>query len=138
VKLLHEIHASVHEVMIVSSCNRVEVYAAVDKFHAGVSAITELLSLHSGVLLEDFAPHLYVHYEDRAVQHAFEVACGLESMVVGEGQILGQLRQAFRLAQDEGTVGRTLNEVVQQALRNRPGRGLPGQRRPSGGRQPPW
>jgi glutamyl-tRNA reductase len=117
VKLLHEVHASVHEVMIVSTCNRVEVYAAVDKFHAGVSAITELLSLHSGVVLEDFSPHLYVHYEDRAVQHAFEVACGLESMVVGEGQILGQLRQAFRLAQDEGTVGRALNEVVQQALR---------------------
>ncbi|MEO5875160.1 MAG: glutamyl-tRNA reductase [Streptosporangiaceae bacterium] len=117
VKLLHEVHGSVHEVMIVSTCNRVEVYAAVDKFHGAVTAITELLSRHSGVPLEDLSPHLYVHYEDRAVQHAFEVACGLESMVVGEGQILGQTRTAFRLAQDEGTVGRELHEVVQQALR---------------------
>jgi glutamyl-tRNA reductase len=119
VKLLHEVHASAHvaEVMIVSTCNRVEVYMAVDKFHSAVSAVSELLSRFAAVPLDDLSQHLYVHYEDRAIQHAFAVACGLESMVVGESQILGQLRQAFRLAQTEGTIGRTLNEVVQRALR---------------------
>ncbi|RSN48937.1 glutamyl-tRNA reductase [Actinomadura sp. WAC 06369] len=118
-KLLHAVHesANVAEAAIVSTCNRVEVYAVVDKFHGGVSAISELMALHSGVPLEDLSRHLYVHYEERAVQHAFAVACGLESMVVGEGQILGQLRQAFRLAQDEGTLGRDLHDVLQQALR---------------------
>jgi glutamyl-tRNA reductase len=119
VKLLHEVHDGVHvgEAAIVSTCNRVEVYAVVDKFHGGVSAVSELLSRHSGIPLDDLARHLYVHYEDRAIQHAFSVACGLESMVVGEGQILGQLRQAFRLAQERGTLGRELHDVLQHALR---------------------
>jgi glutamyl-tRNA reductase len=119
VKLLHEVHESANtaEAMIVSTCNRVEVYAEVDKFHGGVSAVSELLSHFSGVPLDDLSRYLYVHYEDRAVQHVFAVACGLESMVIGEGQILGQIRQAFRLAQTEDTIGRCLHEVVQHALR---------------------
>ncbi|HEY8480896.1 MAG TPA: glutamyl-tRNA reductase [Spirillospora sp.] len=119
VKLLHAVHdsANVAEAAIVSTCNRVEIYAVVDKFHGGVSAISELLSLHSAIPLDDLSRHLYVHYEERAVQHVFSVACGLDSMVVGEGQILGQIRQAFRLAQDEGTLGRDLHDVLQQALR---------------------
>ncbi|MBA8954059.1 glutamyl-tRNA reductase [Actinomadura namibiensis] len=118
-KLLHAVHdaPNVAEATILSTCNRVEVYAVVDKFHGGVTAITELLALHSGVPLDDLSRHLYVHYEERAVQHAFAVACGLESMVVGEGQILGQIRTAFRLGQDEHTLGRELHEVLQQALR---------------------
>ncbi|SEG29331.1 glutamyl-tRNA reductase [Thermomonospora echinospora] len=118
-KLLHEVHESTHvaEALIVSTCNRVEVYAVVDKFHGGVSDISELLARHSGLPLDDLARHLYVHYEDRAVQHAFSVACGLESMVVGESQILGQMREAFKLAQTEGTVGRDLHELIQQSLR---------------------
>jgi glutamyl-tRNA reductase len=119
VKLLHEIHRAPHigEAMVVSTCNRVEVYASVDKFHAGVSTISDLLCLSSGVPHEDLCEHIYVHYEDRAVQHIFSTVCGLESMVVGEGQIIGQVRQALRLAQHEGTVARDVNEVVQQALR---------------------
>ncbi|TNY38910.1 glutamyl-tRNA reductase [Thermomonospora catenispora] len=119
VKLLHEVYDSEHvaETLIVSTCNRVEVYAVVDKFHGGVSDISELLARHAGVQLEELSRHLYVHYEDRAVQHAFSVACGLDSMVVGESQILGQMRQAFRLAQAEGTIGRGLHELIQQALR---------------------
>ncbi|MFE9105930.1 glutamyl-tRNA reductase [Actinomadura geliboluensis] len=118
-KLLHAVHdsANVVEAAIVSTCNRVEIYAVVDKFHGGVSAISELLALHSGVPMDDLSRHLYVHYEERAVQHVFAVACGLESMVVGEGQILGQIRQAFKLAQDEGTLGRDLHDVLQQSLR---------------------
>lgn len=107
----------VAEVMVVSTCNRVEVYAAVDRFHAAVAAVTRLLSVHSGVPAEELTPHLYVHYEDRAVEHLFSVVCGLDSMVVGEAQILGQVRQSLKQAQEHGTVGATLNELVQQALR---------------------
>nr|BFE85592.1 hypothetical protein GCM10020093_081930 [Planobispora longispora] len=118
-KLLHDVHgaACVAEVMVVSTCNRVEVYAVVDRFHAAVNEISELLSVHSGVPKEQLSSHLYVHYEDQAVEHLFSVGAGLDSMVVGEGQILGQVRQALRLGQERGTLGATLNELVQQALR---------------------
>ncbi|GLW23679.1 glutamyl-tRNA reductase [Microbispora amethystogenes] len=119
VKLLHDLQAdeNVSEALVVSTCNRVEVYAAVDRFHGGLGAVTNLLAAHSGLPHERLAPHLYVHYEERAVQHLFTVACGLDSMVVGEGQILGQIRTALRLAQEEGTAGTTLNELAQHALR---------------------
>jgi glutamyl-tRNA reductase len=119
VKLLNDVHhaTSVNGAVVVSTCNRIEVYADVEKFHAAVSSISELLSRHSGVPLEELSRHLYVHYEERAVQHVFSVACGLDSMVIGEGQIAGQLRSALRVAQENGTVDRALNEVVQQALR---------------------
>ncbi|MFI6293768.1 glutamyl-tRNA reductase [Nonomuraea sp. NPDC050790] len=118
-KLLHDVQQDVcvAEAMVVSTCNRVEVYAAVDRFHAAVTAVSRLLSVHTGVPVEELTPHLYVHYEDRAVEHLFSVVCGLDSMVVGEGQILGQVRRALTLAQKHGTVGATLNELVQQALR---------------------
>ncbi|MCP2343483.1 glutamyl-tRNA reductase [Actinomadura rupiterrae] len=118
-KLLHSVRDCGHvsETAIVSTCNRVEVYAVVDRFHGGVTAVSELLALHSGVPLEELSRHLYVHYEERAVQHVFAVASGLDSMVVGEGQILGQIRQAFKLGQDEHTVGRDLHDLLQRALR---------------------
>lgn len=108
---------SVNEVLVVSTCNRTEVYADVEAFHGGVAAITELLSWHSGVPLGELSEHLYVHYEDRAVQHLFSVTCGLDSMVVGEGQILGQVRDALKEGQDTGSVGRVLNDLGQRALR---------------------
>ncbi|MER7351591.1 glutamyl-tRNA reductase [Nonomuraea dietziae] len=119
VKLLQDVHTEVNvaEAMVVSTCNRVEVYTAVDRFHPALTSVTNLLAVHSGVPVEELTPHLYVHYEDRAVEHLFSVAAGLESMVVGEGQILGQTRQALRLAQEHGTLGATLNELAQQALR---------------------
>ncbi|WP_101786404.1 glutamyl-tRNA reductase [Nonomuraea indica] len=119
VKLLHDVRqdACVAEAMVVSTCNRVEVYAAVDRFHAAFTSICDLLSVHTGVAADELRPHLYVHYEERAVEHLFSVVCGLDSMVVGEGQILGQVRRALKLAQKQGTVGAVLNELVQQALR---------------------
>ncbi|MFI6506181.1 glutamyl-tRNA reductase [Streptosporangium sp. NPDC050855] len=119
VKLLRDVQQDAHvaEVMVISSCNRVEVYAEVDRFHAAVTSISRLLGAHSGVPVEQLASHLYVHYEDRAVEHLFSVGAGLDSMVVGEGQILGQVRAALKLAQQEGTLGPTLNELVQQSLR---------------------
>ncbi|TDD11582.1 glutamyl-tRNA reductase [Nonomuraea deserti] len=118
-KLLHDVQDDpcVAEAMVVSTCNRVEVYVTVDRFHAAVTAVSRLLGVHSGVPVEELTPHLYVHYEERAVEHLFSVVCGLDSMVVGEGQILGQVRRSLKLAQRRGTVGATLNELVQQALR---------------------
>ena len=118
-KLLRDVfHADgVAGSLVVSTCNRVEVYAEVEKFHGGVSAICELLARHAGVPLAELTPHLYVHYEDRAVQHLFTVACGLDSMVIGEGQILGQVRQALRAAGEQGTLGRALSDLGSLALR---------------------
>jgi glutamyl-tRNA reductase len=109
--------AAVTEAAVLSTCNRIELYAEVDRFHAGVSQLSALLARHSGVPLEALESYLYVHYEDRAVSHLFTVACGLDSMVIGEGQILGQIKAALSHAQDEHTAGRLLNELFQQALR---------------------
>ena len=109
--------SSVGEAVVLSTCNRVEVYAAVSRFHGGVQEISELLSALSGVPLDELTEHLYVHYEERAVQHLFTVACGLDSMVVGEGQILGQIRSAYRVAQDSESAGRLLGELFRHALR---------------------
>ncbi|MFG3120292.1 glutamyl-tRNA reductase [Streptomyces sp. NPDC048197] len=107
----------VTESSVLSTCNRIELYADVDKFHAGVAELSTLLARHSGVDLEELTPYLYVHYEDRAVHHLFSVACGLDSMVVGEGQILGQIKDALAVAQEQHTAGRLLNDLFQQALR---------------------
>src|SRR5690625_1963379 len=107
----------VNEVMVVSTCNRTEIYADVDAYHGGVATVTELLSWHTGVPLSELSDHLYVHYEDRAVEHLFSVSCGLDSMVVGEGQILGQVRDALKEGQENGSVGRVLNDLGQRALR---------------------
>jgi glutamyl-tRNA reductase len=118
-KLLHDVARAepVAEVFVVSTCNRVEVYADVDRFHAGVTAICELLARHCGVPAHELTAHLYVHYEDRAASHLMAVACGLDSMVVGEGQILGQVRAALKLAADQGTTGRVLGDLGRLALR---------------------
>jgi len=118
-KLLRDVAQAepVAEVFVVSTCNRVEVYADVDRFHAAVTAICELLGRHCGVPAAELTGYLYVHYEDRAVSHLMAVACGLDSMVVGEGQILGQVRSAIKFAADQGTVGRVLSELGRLALR---------------------
>ena len=118
-KLLRDLfHAeNVAGVFVVSTCNRVEVYADVDRFHGGVTAICELLAQYSGIPISELTPHLYVHYEDRAVMHLLAVACGLESMVVGEAQSLGQVRQALKLAREADTLGRILGDLGRMALR---------------------
>ncbi|MET9604588.1 glutamyl-tRNA reductase [Streptomyces sp. NPDC006512] len=119
VKLLHDTLAAepATEAAVLATCNRIELYADVDKFHAGVAELSTLLAQHSGVALEELTPYLYVHYEDRAVHHLFSVACGLDSMVVGEGQILGQIKDALALGQELHTAGRLINDLFQQALR---------------------
>jgi glutamyl-tRNA reductase len=102
--------------VVLPTCNRVEVYADTEGFHAGVDAISDLLARSSGVPLDDLKRHLYVHWEGQAVLHLFEVACGLDSMVVGESQILGQLRRSYAAASSVAT-GPTLHELFQTALR---------------------
>lgn len=119
-KLIHDVaHAEpVAETFVVSTCNRVEVYADVDRFHAGVTAICELLARHCGMPAAELTQHLYVHYEDRAVGHLLAVASGLDSVVAGEGQILGQVRSALKLAGEQGTLGRVLGDLGRLALRS--------------------
>ncbi|MEV6682526.1 glutamyl-tRNA reductase [Streptomyces erythrochromogenes] len=119
IKLLHDTLAAepATEATVLATCNRIELYADVDKFHAGVAELSTLLAQHSGVALEELTPYLYVHYEDRAVHHLFSVACGLDSMVVGEGQILGQIKDALALGQELHSAGRLINDLFQQALR---------------------
>ena len=107
----------VGESLVLSTCNRIEIYTHVTRFHGGVQAVSDVLSRVSGIPLEDLTDHLYVHYEERAVQQLFSVVCGLDSMVVGEGQILGQIREAFRVAQAENAIGRVLGELFRHSLR---------------------
>jgi glutamyl-tRNA reductase len=118
-KVLHQLLEREHvaEALLLSTCNRVEVYAVVAAFHDGLADITDVLAHQSAMTRDDLSEHLYVHYAAAGVEHLFSVAAGLDSMVVGEPQILGQLRTAYAGAEQAGTVGRTLHEVAQQALR---------------------
>jgi glutamyl-tRNA reductase len=114
-QLLEREHVA--EALLLSTCNRVEIYAVVTTFHGGLADITDVLAHQSTIALDELSDHLYVHYAAAGVEHLFSVAAGLDSMVVGEPQILGQLRTAYAGAEQAGTIGRTLHEVVQQALR---------------------
>jgi glutamyl-tRNA reductase len=107
----------VNEAVVLSTCNRVEVYAAVTGFHGGLAEIGAVLADRAGLDVTTLASHLYVHYDTEAVRHALRVAAGLDSMVIGETQILGQLRDAYGLAAESDTTGRLLHELMQQALR---------------------
>ncbi|RBY82324.1 glutamyl-tRNA reductase [Blastococcus sp. TF02A-26] len=119
VKALHELVGNDHvsEAIVLATCNRVEVFAGVDRFHGGVTEVSRVLARQAGATVEELSPYVTVHYEDQAVAHLFTVAAGLDSMVVGETQVLGQLRNAYALARDQGTVGRELHPVAQHALR---------------------
>jgi glutamyl-tRNA reductase len=118
-KLLRDLHhtGDVAGTFVISTCNRVEIYADVDRFHGSVAAVCELLSQYSGIPTQELTGNLYVHYEERAVKHLLNVASGLDSMVIGEGQILGQVRGALNVAREHGTLGRVLGEVGSAALR---------------------
>ncbi|WP_433298405.1 glutamyl-tRNA reductase [Actinoplanes sp. CA-030573] len=105
------------EAVVLSTCNRVEIYAAVTGFHGGLGDVCNVLAGVSGIPATELAGHLYVHYDEAAVLHSFRVSSGLDSMVVGEAQILGQLRDAYHAATEADTAGRLLHELMQQALR---------------------
>jgi glutamyl-tRNA reductase len=109
--------AHVAEAVLLSTCNRVEFYAAVPAFHAGLHEIVAGLAAYTGVTAEELATGLYVHHGKDAVAHAFRVTAGLDSMVVGDAQVLGQLRDAYAVATEAETVGSLLHELLQQALR---------------------
>ncbi|HEX8097543.1 MAG TPA: glutamyl-tRNA reductase, partial [Pyrinomonadaceae bacterium] len=108
----------VREGLIVSTCNRVEVLTATGAEHEsdGLSRITRFLSESRELPSEQFSKHLYAHADDAAVRHIFRVASSLDSMVVGEPQVLGQVRRAYSLALEVGTAGRVLNRLVHHAL----------------------
>jgi len=109
--------AHVAEATVISTCNRLEIYADVELFHGSVEQLSTLFVVRAAATTETLLPHLYVHYDDGAVAHLFQVAAGLDSMALGEGQILGQTREALRVGQELGTVGPALNVLFQQALR---------------------
>jgi glutamyl-tRNA reductase len=118
-KLLQDVAhlPDIAEALVISTCNRVEVYAEVHRFHGAVTGVWDLLARYSGIQPGELTGYLYVHYEGRAVQHLLAVASGLDSMVVGEDQILGQVRTALKAATDYGTLGRSLRDLGRLALR---------------------
>jgi glutamyl-tRNA reductase len=107
----------VGEAVVLSTCNRVEVYTAVSAFHGGLADVCATLAQRAGCPPAALAEHLYVHYDAAAIEHTYRVASGLDSMVVGESQILGQLREAYHSATEADSVGRLLHELMQQGLR---------------------
>ena len=118
-KILDELHRSecISEVIVLSTCNRIEVYADVARFHPAVVDVSTVLARNAGMGVTELGDHLYVHFDEAAADHLLRVAAGLDSMVVGESQILGQLRNAYALGTEAGTVGKVLHEASQTALR---------------------
>jgi glutamyl-tRNA reductase len=108
---------SVTEAAVISTCNRVEIYVETDRFHGAVEEVSRLLAEHAHLDRDQLVAHVYVHYDDSAIAHLFAVASGLDSMIIGESQILGQVREALLTGQSEATVGTALNALFQQALR---------------------
>jgi glutamyl-tRNA reductase len=117
-KALHDVisREDVSEAVVLSTCNRTEVYAVAERFHGAYQDIRDFLSEVAFLAPEDFSDHLYVHYDAPAVAHLFAVAAGLDSAVLGETEILGQVRHAWERGRQEGTVGPTLNLLFRHAL----------------------
>ncbi|MCX7538029.1 glutamyl-tRNA reductase [Corynebacterium sp. P5875] len=107
---------SLSEAMIVSTCNRVEIYCVTNSFHTGVNDVVEVLHRISGVDTDVLRRSLYVRYADAAAEHMLVVTSGLDSMVVGEQQIIGQVRASYSQARELGTAGPTLHALAQCAL----------------------
>ena len=117
-KALHDLAAREHvgEVVVLSTCNRTEVYAIAERFHGAYADVRNFLAELAFVPPDEFADHLYVHYDAEAVRHLFTVAAGLDSAVIGEAEILGQVRTAWERAGEEGTAGPVLNLLFRHAL----------------------
>ncbi|WML30533.1 glutamyl-tRNA reductase [Neobacillus sp. OS1-32] len=114
-KLLNK-KKSILENVILSTCNRTEIYAVVDQLHTGRYYIKEFLAEWFGIEQGEFSPFLFIYDGDGAVEHLFKVTCGLHSMVLGETQILGQVRTSFMEAQTNGTTGSVFNHLFKQAI----------------------
>jgi glutamyl-tRNA reductase len=117
-KVLHDLAAREHllEVVALSTCNRTEIYARCTHFHAAVGDVREFLAGHSGADPDDFSDHMYTYYDDAAVAHLFSVAAGLDSMIVGESEILGQVRHAWEMATKEATASQLLGRLFKHAI----------------------
>ena len=117
-KALHDLAAAEHlsESVLLSTCNRIEVYAYAERFHGGYADIRELIARHSGLPPETVGDELYAHHDADAVRHLFAVAAGLDSVVVGEHEVLGQVRDAWQAARSEGTVGAVLEPLFRRAV----------------------
>jgi glutamyl-tRNA reductase len=117
-KALHDLagRPNLSEATVLSTCNRTEVYAVAERFHGAFADVRDFLATMAGLNPEDFADHLYVHYDEAAVSHLFSVAAGLDSAVVGESEILGQVGGAWRQAQQEGAARTGLNLLFRHAL----------------------
>lgn len=117
-KALHDLAAAEHlsESVLLSTCNRIEVYAYAERFHGGYADVRELIARHSGLPPETVGDELYAHHDADAVRHLFAVAAGLDSVVVGEHEVLGQVRDAWQAARSEGTVGAVLEPLFRRAV----------------------
>lgn len=115
-QLLRELHKRVPEGLIFSTCNRFEVLTQQETLEESREKLVHFISEQQGVKPETFEPYIYFHAGPEAVHHVFRVASSLDSMVVGEPQILGQMKQFFALAQQEHTIGFTLNAVMERAF----------------------
>jgi glutamyl-tRNA reductase len=117
-KALHDLvsREDVSEAVVLSTCNRTEVYAVAERFHGAYQDIRNFLAEVAFLAPEDFSDHLYVHYDAPAVAHLFGVAAGLDSAVLGESEILGQVKVAWDRARHEGTAGPALNLLFRHAL----------------------
>jgi glutamyl-tRNA reductase len=117
-KALHDLisRPNINEVVLLSTCNRTEVYAVAERFHPAYADIRDFLCDLAQMAPEDLQPHLYSQHDVAAVAHLFSVAAGLESAVLGEHEILGQVRSAWSMAQYEGTARSSLNQLFRHAL----------------------
>lgn len=117
-KVLADLCAREHvaEAVVLSTCNRTEIYAKCTRFHAAVQDISEFLAGHSGSHRDDLSEHLYTYFDDAAITHLFTVAAGVDSMIVGESEILGQVRSAWQTAESEGQVGPSLSRAFRHAI----------------------
>ena len=108
--------SAIREAMIVSTCNRVEIYAEVDAFHPALELITATLAQNANLSVDEIGESVYVRYSQAAAEHIFNVSSGLDSLVVGEQQIIGQIRSAYHDAAASGAAGTTLHRLAQRAL----------------------
>jgi glutamyl-tRNA reductase len=104
------------EASILSTCNRLEIYTLLRHPEQGVNAVGGFLSEHSGLELGDLTPHLFTYHHEEAVAHLMRVAAGLDSLVLGEGQILSQVKKMYRLGQEHRSIGPILNRLLNQAV----------------------
>jgi glutamyl-tRNA reductase len=104
------------EASILSTCNRLEIYSLLREPQQGVDAIRNFLALHSGLPGQELHPHLFALHHEEAIQHLLRVSAGLDSLVLGEGQILSQVKKMYRLGQDHQSIGPILNRLLNQAV----------------------